>query len=181
MTWSEGNRHIGMDKRKPKRFLLRVLTLTLLWWTLTRGDWGSWIFGAPVIAAIVFWRLEEAAVEPARFRLWHLVTFLPYFFWRSFTGSCDVAFRALDPRLPISPAITPFVFRLPPRSVARVFCANCFSMLPGTLTAAWIDDTLMVHLLVDGPKPIADLRALEQRVGAMFGHDLSAATAEDVP
>ncbi len=157
----------------------RASALALVWWILTRGDWGSWIFGAPVIAAVVFWRLEEGAADHGRFRPWQLVTFLPHFFWKSLTGSCDVAWRALNPRMPISPAITPFVFRLPPGSVARVFCANCFSMLPGTLSAAWNDDTLLVHLLVDGPEPIADLRALEDRVAAMFGHDLNDATAEN--
>ncbi len=173
-----------MDNQKPRRLLLRVITLTLLWWILTRGDWGSWIFGAPVIAAIVFWRLDEATVDDAtvddaHLRPMHLFTFVPFFFWKSFVGSCDVALLAIDPRMPISPAMTAFVFRLPPQSFARVFCANCFSMLPGTLNAAWIDDTLLVHLLVDGPKPIADLRALEQRVGAMFGHDLGDVASEN--
>lgn len=163
-----------------KRLLIRVAMLSLLWWILTRGQWDAWIFGAPVIAAVVFWRLDDVAVDQACFRPLQLLTFVPYFFWKSFTGSCDVALRAIDPRMPITASLTLFVFRLPPQSVARVFCANCFSMLPGTLSAAWIDDTLLVHLLVDGPEPIADLRSLEQRVGAMFGHDLSDVTAENV-
>jgi len=170
-----------MGNRKPHIYLIRVLALTLLWWILTRGDGGAWIFGVPVIAAVASWRLEVTAVDHAKFRPMHLLTFVPHFLWRSFTGSCDVALRAIDPRMPISPAIIAFEFRLPPQSVARVFCANCFSMLPGTLSAAWIDDTLLVHLLVDGPQPIADLRALELRIGAMFGHDLIAGTVENAP
>ncbi len=163
-----------------KRLLIRVAMLSLLWWILTRGQWDAWIFGAPVIAAVVFWRLHDMPVDQACFRPLQLLTFVPYFFWKSFTGSCDVALRAIDPRMPITPSLTLFAFRLPPQSVARVFCANCFSMLPGTLSAAWIDDTLLVHLLVDGPEPIADLRSLEQRVGAMFGHDLRDVAAENI-
>jgi multicomponent Na+:H+ antiporter subunit E len=169
-----------MAKFLWKRLLIRTATLSLLWWILTRGQWAAWIFGAPMIAAVVFWRLDDVAVDKACFRPWYLLTFVPYFFWKSFTGSCDVALRAIDPRMPIKPSLTLFVFRLPPQSVARVFCANCISMLPGTLCAAWIDDTLLVHLLVDGPEPIADLRSLEQRIGAMFGHNLNDAAAENV-
>lgn len=175
---------IGNESSKArlplKRLLIRVAMLSLLWWILTRGQWGAWIFGAPVIAAVVLWRLDDVAVEQGCFRPLQLLTFVPYFVWKSFTGSCDVALRAIDPRMPITPSLTLFAFRLPPQSVARVFCANCFSMLPGTLSAAWIDDTLLVHLLVDGPEPIADLRSLEQRVGALFGHDLSDVAAENV-
>lgn len=173
--------------RNYRSLLARAGLLAVLWWVLTDGALGSWLFGGPVIAALAAWRLGEPAEsgEPAdgagSLRPWQLVMFVPFFLRRSFTGSCDVAWRAVHWRLPISPALRPFVFRLPPYGPARVLCANCFNMLPGTLAAAWEGDTLQVHLLVDGPKPMAELRDLEERVGRLFGHQLARVQGDDEP
>lgn len=167
-----------MDKRNYKTLLARAFCLAVLWTVLTDGALEAWLFGGPVIAALAAWRFAEPSDRPAAtegsgsLRPGQLMMFVPFYLWRSFTGSCDVAWRAVHWRLPISPALRPFVFRLPKGSPARVLCANCFNMLPGTLTAAWEGDTLQVHLLVDGAKPMAELRALEERVGRLFGHQL---------
>jgi len=167
-----------MNKEKHGRFVVRVISLGLLWWILSRGESQSWWFGGPVIVLAASWRLGETAGSMRRWRPWHLATFIPYFFWRSLTGSLDVASRAIHGRSQIAPVIRPYVFRLSTGSPARVFCASCFNMMPGTLTASWDRDTLQVHLLVDGPKPMAALQELETRVGLLFGEDLLADTGE---
>jgi multicomponent Na+:H+ antiporter subunit E len=169
-----------MDTRRIRILAIRAACLAVLWWVLTQGDVSSWLFGGPVIAIIAGWPLLETAKTRVQLRPWELVRFVPVYLWRSFTGSCDVTWRAMHWRLPISPALRPFVFRLPPDSAARVFCANCFNLLPGTLTASWNQDTLLIHLLVDGPKPMAGLRDLEERVGLIFGHELMPEERGDV-
>lgn len=161
-----------MDSRKCGPWILRVLSLALLWWVLTGGDVGSWLFGGPVILFLASWRRGETAATGQRLRPWRLVSFVPFFFWRSFTGSCDVAWRAMHRRLPIAPAVRTIRFRLPPETPARIVYANCINMLPGTLSADWIDDDLHVHLLVDGAKPVIALRQLEDHVGLLFGYEL---------
>ncbi len=161
-----------MSKRMLKAFLVRVLSLGLLWWVLTGGEGSSWWFGGPVILIVAAWRLDATAIVGGRFRPWQLVPFVPFYLWRSFSGSCDVAWRAMHWRMPIAPAVRSLAFRLP-QSPARVFYANCVNMLPGTLTADWNDDVLRVHLLVDGPKSATGLRRLEDRVGLLFGYELT--------
>ena len=158
-------------------FLVRVVLLGLLWWVLTGGESDSWLLGGPVILFLAAWRLSESVAVRGRFRPWRLVSFVPYFVWRSLVGSCDVAWRAVHRRLPISPAVWSFTFRLP-EGPARVVCTNCINMLPGTLTAAWDGDVLRIHLLVAGPRPLRELRQLEDRVGLLFGHELPAAIDE---
>ena len=125
--WKLGPRiEVGMDNRKCGLFFVRAASLGILWWILTRGDPQSWWFGGPVILIAASWRLGDSGKHLHRWRPWRLATFVPYFLWRSFIGSCDVAWRAMHWRVPITPVIRPFVFRLPPSGPARVFCASCF-------------------------------------------------------
>ncbi|MDP1560843.1 MAG: Na+/H+ antiporter subunit E [Pirellulaceae bacterium] len=153
-------------------FLTRIVGLALLWSVLTGGEKSSWLFGGPAILVIAAWRLGEAQTSSGRLRPWRLLLFVPFFLLRSFTGSCDVAWRALHWRLPIAPAVRNYAFRLPSGSPARVFFANSISLMPGTLTVAWHDDSLLVHLLSDTPDALVALRQLEDRVAAVFDHEL---------
>lgn len=152
------------------RRLLALLVLaaifSLLWWALTEGE-PAWGVGAPVIllATVAAWRLRL----PGRVRLSLAGTlrFLPYFVWQSLRGGVDVARRALDPRLPLDPALLVYRLRLPP-GPARVFLADVVSLLPGTLSAELAGDRLRLHVLDRASAPAA-VRELEGRVGALFG------------
>jgi len=123
---------------------LRAVLFALLWWILTDGAMDSWLVGAPVVlfATVV----SVARLPPCSWSLPGIARFVPFFLWRSLYGGADVARRALHPRLPISPNLVEYRWRLPP-GLARVFMANTVSLLPGTLSAELADEYLRVHVL----------------------------------
>ena len=155
------------------RFIRRLLLSSGLWWMLVGKDTASWYLGAAIILPICLWNITEVIeTQESRFRFWRLTWFVPYFLWRSVVGSCDVAWRAMHWSLPISPAMLSYPFRLPSEGFARVVFANCLSLSPGTLSVAWQEDTLLVHLITDSPESAAAVRRLESQVAWMFGHAL---------
>jgi multicomponent Na+:H+ antiporter subunit E len=123
-----------------------------------------------VILVLAAWRLGDAGGAEGRLRLWRLPVFVPLFVWRPLVGSCDVAWRALDGRMPIDPVLYDYALRLPVGGPARVFFANCINLLPGTLTASWNDDMLRVHVLTSDPQAMSELRKLERQIALLFGH-----------
>lgn len=153
-----------------RRIVSRLLLLAGLWWLLAGRDGYSWLFVGPVILVLAAWRPGEADGAEGRLRLWRLPVFVPLFVWRTLVGSCDVAWRALDRRLPIDPVMYDYPLRLPADSPARVFFANCINLLPGTLTASWEHDVLRVHVLTSGPQAMSELRTLERQIASLFGH-----------
>lgn len=156
----------------PGRMLLYGLLMALIWWTLTGGDAEAWWFGLP---AVMIAALTSAMLSPRggrRIRIRGLVTFVAFFLLESVRGGIDVALRALHPRLPIAPAFVRYNFRLS-EGPGRVFLVNTISLLPGTLSAELRDAEVMVHAL-DERMPVArNLGALEDRVAALFGLELT--------
>ena len=157
-------------ERLLTRGLLRAALFAFLWWVLTEGDSRSWLIGVPVVLAAA---AATVALNPSsrwRLSLAGLAGFVPHFLWRSIVGSVDVAWRAFHPSLPISPALIRYPLGLPADGPARVFFAGVVNLLPGTLSAELHDDSMTIHLLNgESPSAPADLRRLEQKVGALFG------------
>jgi multicomponent Na+:H+ antiporter subunit E len=166
--------------RRRTAVVRRVPVFAFLWWILAGGSPASWLLGLPVVLAAA---ILSVAVSPAsswRISVRGLALFLPYFVWRSMVGSVDVAWRALHPGLPISPALARFPLRLDAHSPARVFFADVVSLLPGTLSADLQGGTLLVHVLsATVPEAIEELRRLEARAAAVFGLTLPAAPVEE--
>jgi multicomponent Na+:H+ antiporter subunit E len=85
----------------------------------------------------------------------------------------DVAWRALDPRLPLRPGVVTFASRFPPGAMRHVFC-TLTSLAPGMLPAgADKNDALLIHCL-DVDQPVTaqlsqDEALLQQAVGRMRG------------
>jgi len=155
------------------RLVVRAAVLAFLWWILTGGDAGSWVIGAPAVLAatvtsVALGRPERWRVSPAG-----VARFLPFFAWHALTGSIDVAYRALHPRLPIAPSFEHYEIRLPDEGPSRVLFVNVVSLLPGTLSADLEGDALTVHGLIGGTGTIDRVRALEVRIAAIFDCDLS--------
>ncbi|MGB5259153.1 MAG: Na+/H+ antiporter subunit E [Gammaproteobacteria bacterium] len=136
---------------------------------LTDGAMHSWLVGAPVI---VFAVLASGALLPGvSWSLSRIVHFVPFFLWRSLYGGVDVARRALQPLLPISPGLFDHRWRLPP-GLPRVFMANTVSLLPGTLSAELEDDRLRVHVLDHTVAFASELTLIEARVARLVGLNL---------
>ncbi|MCC6778000.1 MAG: Na+/H+ antiporter subunit E [Hyphomicrobiales bacterium] len=64
----------------------------------------------------------------------------------------DVAWRALDPRLPLHPGVVTFRPRLPPGTIRHVFC-TLTSLAPGVLPGGSEGDVLLIHCL-DVEQPV---------------------------
>jgi len=157
-----------------KRFAslaFRTVLFALLWWILTEGATNSWLIGAPVVLLAVL--ASEALLPGVSWSLPGAVRFVPFFLWHSLYGGVDVASRALHPRLPISPALLDYRWRLPP-GLPRVFMANTVSLLPGTLSAELDEDHLRVHVLDQTGTFVSGLAGVEARVARLFGLSLAA-------
>ena len=152
---------------------VRAAGFAFVWWMLTGGDLRSWLVGIPVVLAAAAAAATLSPTRRVRIRPLALGEFVVYFIWRSMVGSFDVAWRALHPRLPISPAVWEYRLRLPEEGPARVFFAGVMNLLPGTLSAELHDRSVTIHLLNGRSRAArADVSRLERRVGAVFGHDV---------
>ena len=157
-----------------KRFAslaFRTALFALLWWILTEGATNSWLVGAPVVLLAVL--ASEVLLPGVSWSLPGAVRFVPFFLWHSLHGGVDVARRALHPRLPISPELFDYRWRLPP-GLPRVFMANTVSLLPGTLSAELDEEYLRVHVLDLTGTFATGLAVVEARVARLFGLSLVA-------
>jgi len=158
----------------PGGWLLRLVLLAGLWAVLTGGEARSWVIGAPLVlvATQLSWRL--AVPRAHRWSVGGTLGFLGYFLVQSWRGGLDVAWRALSAGPRLSPGVVEFATRLPD-GAARVFLCGVINLLPGTAVVEVLDHRLLVHVLDASPGVDAELRRLEQRVGAMFGVELDGA------
>jgi multicomponent Na+:H+ antiporter subunit E len=82
------------------------------------------------------------------------------FLCQSIIASADVAWRALDPRLPLRPGFVPYPVRLSPGTARNAF-ATLTSLLPGTVPTGEEDGQLVYHCLDIG-QPVASQLAVEE-------------------
>ncbi len=150
----------------------RTLLFSLIWWILTDGAALSWWVGVPAVVLAVV--VSVALIPSAPLVNYQLLRFVPFFFTRSLMGGADVAWRAFHPRMPIAPDLVEYTLRLPP-GLPRVVMANTVSLLPGTLSAELNQRVLKVHVLDRTTDFVAELEAVEQGVGRMFGVFLNVA------
>ncbi len=157
-----------------RTWLLRLVLFALIWWILTDGAMDSWPIGLP---AVLLATLLSVMLMPAlSWSLRGILRFIPYFLWYSMRGGVDVARRAMHPRLPISPGLFDYRFRLPP-GLSRVFMANTVSLLPGTLSVELDEEILHVHVLDEAGAINEELHMLENRLADLFGIELAEANS----
>ncbi|MGB8629188.1 MAG: Na+/H+ antiporter subunit E [Xanthobacteraceae bacterium] len=82
---------------------------------------------------------------------------------QSIIAGFDVAWRALDPRLPLQPGFVVYQSRLPSGPMRNAFC-TITGLLPGTLPSGSDQDgNLVVHCL-DVSQPVIEQLAAEEAV-----------------
>jgi multicomponent Na+:H+ antiporter subunit E len=150
------------------RLSASLAILALLWFLLTGGDRASWVLGGPVVLLATACSHLMSGRLRHRWRPGGLLRFLPFFFWRSFCASVDVARRALHPKVLLDPDFMDFHLDLP-SGAPRLFMANVVSLLPGTLSAELSGDRLRVHVLDAGSGVLEELQDVEKRVARVFG------------
>ena len=150
-----------------RRCLLSVLVLSAIWGALTGWRADALIFGIP--AAMVGAALPFLFPQTPRWRLSvrGALVFALWFAAQSVRGAVDVALRAFAPEMGLRPCFRPYPLTLP-QGAPRVMFINTITLLPGTLSAEVMGDTLIVHMLdarTDLAPPLADLEA---RIRALF-------------
>ncbi|MCL4201005.1 MAG: Na+/H+ antiporter subunit E [Pirellulaceae bacterium] len=154
-----------------REFSAYGLAWATLWWLLSRGHADSWLVGVPTVLAAAGLSVWMAPPWSWRWNFVGMVRFAGYFVRASLAGGCDVAYRAIHPRLPIHPRMMVYHSRLP-IGTAQVFFANAISLSPGTVSARLRHGKLTIHVL-DARQPVrAKLAELEQAVGELFGVEL---------
>src|ERR1700756_4247535 len=94
--------------------------------------------------------------------------------WRfarqSIVAGADVAWRALDPRLPLRPGFVNYPAWLPAGAALDAFCAF-MSLAPGTLAAGSNESgPMVVHCLDVGQRVSSNLTADEERFARALGY-----------
>lgn len=142
----------------------------LLWWILTDGDITSWWFGIP--AVLLATMISIMMFPPVMFVWFEILRFIPFFLLRSLLGGIDVARRAFQPNMSITPDLFKYPLHLP-QGLPQVLMANTVSLLPGTLSTKLEKNVLTVHILDTRTAFQTELHAVEQIVARMFGISLA--------
>lgn len=148
--------------------ILRGALFTALWWILIDGESAAWVLGIPSVVAATLISLAFVPPSPWRIRPLGALRFGVYFLSKSLLSSVDVARRVFQPRIPIKPRLVRYPLRL--REVkAQVIVANSASLMPGTLSVNLADNVLTLHVLDVNAPIMEEMKALEERVAAIFG------------
>jgi multicomponent Na+:H+ antiporter subunit E len=145
----------------PRDWLARTAGFLAFWLILSGFDPITLLVGA--LAAVIATWTSLRLLPPGRwsFRPWALTQLVLRFLRQSIGAGIDVAWRALDPRLPVRPGFVVYQTHLPPGPMRNAFCTMT-SLLPGTLPSG-TDETggLVIHCL-DITQPIAQQLAREE-------------------
>ena len=139
----------------------RAATFFGFWIVLTRAAPDDIPAGLLAAVAASWASLRLLPAEPWHLRPVSAVGFVLHFLYQSIRAGTDVALRALDPRLPLTPGFVTYQARLPPGTKRNAFCAIT-SLMPGTLPCGPADgNTLSIHCL-DLTQPVAEQLAAEE-------------------
>lgn len=149
---------------------LRVLLFACLWWILVAGRLDGWLLGSVAVVAATW--ASVALWPPAAhgLRLAALPGFLAFFLVNSVLGGWQVALMALRGRAALHPALLELPLNLP-AGAPQILLTNVLSLMPGTLGVELADDRLRLHVLHQDLPVVAEARALERRIAALFGVD----------
>lgn len=77
-------------------------------------------------------------------RLFWFLVYVPVFLYHLIVANLDVAYRVLNPGLPIKPGIVKIKTGLK-TDIAKTFLANSITLTPGTMTVDIKDEYLYIH------------------------------------
>jgi multicomponent Na+:H+ antiporter subunit E len=144
--------------------VVRALGFLVVWIILTGGNPADLGAGAVAALAATWASLRLLPPSTSRMQLSALARLVFRFLHQSVIAGADVARRALDPRLPLTPDFVVYPVGLPP-GPARSMFTTLMSLLPGTVpTGADARSQLLIHCL-DSEQPVIAQLAAEE---AMF-------------
>lgn len=162
--------HIGIPAGLTGQAIIWRLATFLVFWLILVGGPDPADRPAGILAIATATWASLRLLPAARRRL--VPTALARLAWRflrqSIVAGVDVAWRALDPRLPLRPGFVVYPARLPPAAL-QALC-TLTSLSPGTLAAeANARGEIIVHCLDVGQPVAADLAADERLLTLALG------------
>ena len=141
-----------------------VLWLLLVWPFSGPPGTGQDIIAGVVVAALAaaifgkaYPRHPGRVIDPVRW-FWMLV-YIPIFAWACVLANLDVAYRVLNVKLPIRPAIVKVRTRIK-SDMGKFVLANSITLTPGTLSVDIVGQDLYIHWInctTDSPQERAEL------------------------
>ncbi|GIG40522.1 Na+/H+ antiporter subunit E [Cellulomonas phragmiteti] len=151
--------------------LVRGLALAVVWWAVTEGDVGTWVYGVVVVPLVAAATLVVSPPTGRRLRLARRavpgVRLAAWFVRQSLLGAVDVGVRAVQRPVRIDPVTVEHPLSLP-AGTARVLCAQLYALMPGTLTVDLRDDVLVAHVLDRSTPWREHLDDLQARIAAVL-------------
>ena len=143
--------------------IARLVGFLVFWVTIAGTEPVDLLFGAPAALIVTWASLQLLPLGTRRLRVVALAKLVPRFLYQSIGAGVDVAWRALDPRLPLQPGFVTYRPRLPPGAALSAFC-TVTSLLPGTLPSGTDESGRLIIHCLDKDQPIADQLATEEAV-----------------
>jgi len=129
--------------------VIQFLVLMALWLFLTWSLEPAQIIAGVVVSILVvalmgniFIRKAVRILNPVR--IFWMIVYIPYLFWYILLANFDVAYRVINPTMPIRPGIVRFKTKLK-TDMGKTMLANSITLTPGTLTVDIIGDEFFVH------------------------------------
>jgi multicomponent Na+:H+ antiporter subunit E len=155
----------GPAPNELRGFLARTLGYFCFWLIIAGFQPADMIVGAvaAILAAKVSLRLLAAGQWG--FRPVALAMFGVRFLWQCIVAGVNVAWRALDPRMPLNPGFVFYRPSLPPGADRNAF-STMASLLPGTLPCGTDERGYLVIHCLDVDEPAAERYAAEEALFA---------------
>lgn len=139
-----------------------------LWWILAEGRNDGWLLGGTAVAAATWARIRLRPPAAPGIRPAGVPGFLAFFLWNSIRGGLQVAGMALRGRAALQPGFIDLPVTLPP-GAPRVLLVCVLGLMPGTVGVDLDDANLRLHVLDERLPVVAEARALEASIAALFG------------
>lgn len=132
-----------------KSRLVLFLSLFVLWLGLTYPPDTQQLLAGALVALILAILVGESALPYGDVRLspkamLYWIAYVAVFLKELIKANLDVAFRVIDPKLPIKPGIVKVETRLQ-SPLGRLLLANSITLTPGTITVESRGSTLFIH------------------------------------
>ena len=148
-------------------WLPRSVALFALWVVLSGLDPVALLVGAVTALGATWVSLRLLPAGRGRLRPAALARQIAHLLQQSVIAGCDVAWRALDPRLPIRPGFVRYRPELPAGPGFDAFC-TVVGLVPGTLPSGLEQDAIVVHCLDASEAVVAQLAAEKSRLMALI-------------
>ena len=162
--------------KKFKHSMLLFIFLFIFWVLLAGTDTQELIAGFIVSLLITLIFSKTAILSEFKLSPKSIIYALFYplmLAWELVKSNFDVAFRVLNPKLPINPGIVKVKTKLQSR-MGRIFLANSITLTPGTFTVETKGEDYYIHWIYVTSENIEDttkeiISKFEKYLEVMFG------------